>query len=236
MSENQFDYGKKKELYAETFADLNKLLEELDSIQGLSYSEKEIDEHVKKLLQKLRGIEDKNIIDVHMKQILEELIQALKTIGRNSTTRLQVKKMAQTMKSALSRIDARQPFSASIKLPPRNTMEVRLVPVTMLDRLEEYRSDENLSYLLMGVFSGAILGVLTNWTTDSPSSVTEFSVLFLFFLIVLMIFSSTWAYRLAKRVRRVKDEMFLRKKYLPSKKLNRVVMTNSKASGKGMPL
>lgn len=56
-------------------------------------------------------------------------------------------------------------LSAPIILPPPEDMEVRLVSSTSLQRLEEYRSEENKWYSVTGIFMGAILGIAINVAT-----------------------------------------------------------------------
>jgi transcriptional regulator with XRE-family HTH domain len=58
-----------------------------------------------------------------------------------------------------------QSITAPVILPPPEDMEVRLVSSTSLQRLEEYRSEENKWYAVMGIFLGAVLGIFINVTT-----------------------------------------------------------------------
>ena len=48
-------------------------------------------------------------------------------------------------------------------------MTVDLAPLNLIERLDEYGSDENLYYTLMGIFAGGILGIIANWATSSQT-------------------------------------------------------------------
>jgi len=85
---------------------------------------------------------------------------------------------------------------------------VRLVPSDSLDRLEEYRTDENVAYLLMGAFGGAILGFLSNLATNQQFIITRFSVMLMILFGVLTVLGIYWAFRLRGRVNRVKGRIF----------------------------
>jgi len=51
-------------------------------------------------------------------------------------------------------------LTAPVKLPTPEAMTVQLGPVNLIERFDEYQSDENLGYTLIGLFAGAAFGIL----------------------------------------------------------------------------
>ena len=98
-------------------------------------------------------------------------------------------------------------LKADVILPPKEMLNVYLVPSTLLDQLEEYRADQNIAYLLMGAFSGAMLGIFSNWVTDPNFTITPPSKLFLGLFLSLTIFSAIWSAVISKRAQKVKKKM-----------------------------
>lgn len=98
---------------------------------------------------------------------------------------------------------AAQQLTADVVLPPADTMAVRLVPVHQLERLEEYRSDENWSFLFLGTFFGAILGIFSNWAANEPLTISRFSVILLILLVLLSSIMVAWLYRLRNRTNNI---------------------------------
>jgi len=96
---------------------------------------------------------------------------------------------------------------APIMIPPMEDISVRLVPSHLLERLEEYRSDENKAYLLIGLFGGSILGVLGNWATNENFTITRVSMVLIGIMFCLTIACIWWAYRINQRASRVRDQM-----------------------------
>jgi hypothetical protein len=77
---------------------------------------------------------------------------------------------------------------------------IRLIMEHDVDRLEEYRSDENIAFLLIGLFAGAAVGIIVNWATDSAFAPTPISITLLLLFALLAIGASLWSYRLKRRV------------------------------------
>ena len=55
------------------------------------------------------------------------------------------------------------PLTAPVQLPSQESITVKMAPINLVDRLEEYHSDENLGYSIFGVLLGAAFGVIVNW-------------------------------------------------------------------------
>jgi hypothetical protein len=82
-------------------------------------------------------------------------------------------------------------------------MTVDLAPLNLIDRLEEYRSDENLYYTLLGVFAGGILGILANWATTALPTLPPFSVILIILLLILAAADGVILWRLGRRKAKV---------------------------------
>jgi len=90
-----------------------------------------------------------------------------------------------------------EPLTAPIKIPRRADMEVTLVPITTLDRLEEYRADESLWLSACGLFVGLIGGVGVNVATGGRFDAAAIIILVVF---VLMATATGWcAWRAHRR-------------------------------------
>ena len=100
-----------------------------------------------------------------------------------------------------------QHITAPVLLPSVELMSVRLVPTHMLERLEEYRSDESGYSLLTGLFGGATLGVIINWFTSQDINISPYSII----LLITMIFLTCWSVfqlrKASKRSRTLRDRM-----------------------------
>jgi hypothetical protein len=103
--------------------------------------------------------------------------------------------------------DQSEVLTARVILPRQEDMDVRLVPSHSLERLEEYRSDENKAYLLIGVFSGAILGILSNWATSESFLITRFSVVLMTLLAGLTTACIVWARTVQQRANYVRQQI-----------------------------
>ncbi len=56
-------------------------------------------------------------------------------------------------------------LTAPVSIPSRKNMTVQLVPITELERLEEYGDEAKKWFSATGLFLGAIIGILTNLAT-----------------------------------------------------------------------
>jgi len=98
-------------------------------------------------------------------------------------------------------------YTAPISLPRREDITVKLGPVNLIERLDEYQSDENLLTFFLGIFIGAILGIISNWATASEFVVTPFSLILLGIFISLSIASGVWLKRIRNRRKKVNREI-----------------------------
>jgi hypothetical protein len=77
----------------------------------------------------------------------------------------------------------------------------------LLERLEEYRADENKAFLLIGLFGGACLGIFSNWATNENFTITRASLVLLGILAMLTVFCAFWAFQINKRAKSVRERM-----------------------------
>ncbi len=127
---------------------------------------------------------------------LDLLTQDLETLGTQvadireqvdgNANREDLEQRIDELTQSLSRITQQsQEIKAAVVLPPREEMNVKLVTSTSLDHLEEYRSDLNDVYLLIGTFGGAALSMLLGWAASWPLIPTVPSVILFLLLLVL---------------------------------------------------
>jgi hypothetical protein len=93
--------------------------------------------------------------------------------------------------------------SAPVRMPPRDELTVTLVPVSLLQRLDELRSDLTLFQSMLWAAIGGIIGFLTNIFT-SDQGLNKNSGIFLALLCgvtVLFIFLTIRASRRAEAIR-----------------------------------
>lgn len=98
-------------------------------------------------------------------------------------------------------------ISAPVSIPKREDMAVSLVPVDIVYRLEEYRSDQQYWESTMWALVGAILGVVVNWSTSEPLVISKMSVIILIMLLVFSFITLSSALKYRKRADRIKERM-----------------------------
>lgn len=75
----------------------------------------------------------------------------------------------------------------------------------VIDRLEEYQFHENIAYLLIGTFGGAILDILTNWAISDPSILMKHPLLLVY--VAITTFCVVWALILRKRLHLLRERV-----------------------------
>ncbi|MCA1568269.1 MAG: hypothetical protein LC803_22015 [Acidobacteria bacterium] len=121
-------------------------------------------------------------------------------------------RVREILSTANRAVDQSEVLTARVILPRQEDMNVRLVPSHSLERLEEYRRDENVAYLFIGVFAGAIFGTLSNWATTETFLMTRSSVLLVSVLSMLTIACIIWVRVIQKRANVVRGQIFLNDK------------------------
>ncbi len=103
--------------------------------------------------------------------------------------------------------DIESTITAPVRLPPREAIAVQLGPVNLVNRLEEYQSDENLGHMLIGLFVGTALGILSNWVTNPDEGIAPVSVILLVFVLIIAFGVGIWLRRTKQRRSSVKREI-----------------------------
>jgi len=144
-----------------------------------------------------------NILNIELASLRQQLVELQEAVtGEQLEHRLE-----EMLKTANRAVGRSQELTARVRLPRLEDMDVHLVPSHSLERLEEYRSDENVAYLLIGAFGGAVLGILANWATSEQFTITRFSIVLMLLLTVPTIACCFWARRLHQRAALVKEQM-----------------------------
>ena len=83
----------------------------------------------------------------------------------------------QDMQATIAELQATsKDLTAPVALPSRQKLEVKLIPITSFERIEEYRAEENKWFTWFGVFFGAMLGVFINLITGGQATISTWIV------------------------------------------------------------
>jgi 6-pyruvoyl-tetrahydropterin synthase len=146
----------------------------------------ELEQSIEKLRAQIAELKEA-VPDKQQAQVTDQLREIATTIEQMSVSNKELK--------------------ADILLPPMEDMNVRLVRSDTLDRLEEYRMDESKAYLLIGVFGGAIFGILSNWATNETFTITRPSRMLMILFFIFALATTLWAYQVSGRARRVRNQL-----------------------------
>ena len=97
-------------------------------------------------------------------------------------------------------------LTAPVILPAPEDIQVRLVSSTSLQRLEEYREEENNWFSLSGVFFGAFLGMLANHYSGGTLSIEGWYLVAI--LVGLTIFTFFSGRRFKARGEKISNQIF----------------------------
>lgn len=97
--------------------------------------------------------------------------------------------------------------TAPIYIPSRESLAIGLVPIDLVYRLEEYRSDEKKWESILWAFIGAILGIATSWLTAENLQINNYSIILLIVFVVMATFSGVTAYNYQKRAGEIKKKL-----------------------------
>ena len=100
-------------------------------------------------------------------------------------------------------------ITAPVALPSKQQLEVRLIPTTSFERLEEYRAEENKWFTWAGIFLGAVIGVFINLVTGGQATATTWIVAATF--LVMVVFSGVSALSYSQRAKNLRDEIVEKK-------------------------
>lgn len=163
-----------------------------------------------------------NSIEVEYQDDIEDLgltitnvKQSLDTLRKNTYDKglkEQLGSMQNELEGAALKTDKLQ---ASVRLP--EDMTIQLVKSDLLEHLDEYRSDENKAYLLIGIFAGTESGILVNWATEENFSITRPSLVLIILFALLLGMSVWWATQLHIRATKLKKKIFRSTKNVPNR-------------------
>src|SRR5690349_9935096 len=94
-------------------------------------------------------------------------------------------------------------LKAPVSLPSEDEMTLQLVVANSIERLEEYQREQNVIFLLIGLFGGSIDGILVNWATNETFIITRFSLVLLFLFTALTIICVLFALYIHRRIKKV---------------------------------
>jgi len=76
-------------------------------------------------------------------------------------------------------------ITAPVEIPTREQMTVKLVPLHLMTRLEEARSDGKFWGAVFWAVVGAFFGIVCNWVTSDPINITTCSLVVMAILVVV---------------------------------------------------
>lgn len=97
--------------------------------------------------------------------------------------------------------------TAPIYIPSRENLAIGLVPVDLVYRLEEHRSDEIKWQNILWVFIGSVLGMIINWVTAENFTVTKVSIIIGVVFIIMIIFSGSSAFTYHRRAEDMRKKL-----------------------------
>lgn len=145
-------------------------------------------------------------------QQIDNLRSSIAKLKHEAKTSQAIRERLEQLESSADRLlEQGQDLSAKVIVPPLEELAVYLAPYHLLDRLEEYRSDEMVAHLLIGLFGGGFLGLIPDLVTDlmssGPSIITPTQVVLAVMLGLLTGGAIFWATRLRKRADSVRERM-----------------------------
>lgn len=155
----------------------------------------------------------KSQLSESQKQILSLQKQFTEKVSKSQLSELvaNIQSLSESIEVTQKRIEQAQDRSnqltAPLILPTPEDMKIGLVPTHWLDRLEEYRSDENFVNLLIGLFGGAFLGMLGAAFLSPKDSFSTYAIAFLILLLVITISCIVFLSRIRKRTNELRQKM-----------------------------
>ena len=154
--------------------------------------------------------------DLDTKKAISEFTNLLKEMDRRlakladaqqeSDTSEAIRELIDQTRGTLDEAKSKtESLTANVIYP--DNLHVKLVPVNLLDHLEEVRSDINIAYLSVGTWAGAVLGILISWGTDENFTVTRVSLILMTIFGLSLIGSLLKAQELRKRGNKLKEQM-----------------------------
>lgn len=98
-------------------------------------------------------------------------------------------------------------LTAPVEIPSKESMTVKLSPSNLVERIDEYQSDENLAHTVIGLLVGTIIGIISDWLIEEPLKISDASLVLAIACVVFTIFAVIWLYRIRKRKKSVKRKL-----------------------------
>jgi len=95
-----------------------------------------------------------------------------------------------------------------IYIPARENLAIGLVPIDLVYRLEEYRSDEMKWDSIFWMLSGSILGILINWVTAENIIINKYSITLLAVFVIMGAITGSARISYQKRAQEVKNKLY----------------------------
>lgn len=203
-------------LYLARHGQLENLIQEASRIRPSADWNKVISLHSDQLQPaEQTGLETRQKDVIGLESDIASLRQVVLELQSNVITDEKLKKYSEELLRYANRaIDRTEDLKAELELPPPEKRKIRMIPehqVSRLEdfgsRLEQHRSDENIAFLLIGLFAGAAVGIVVNWATNDTFNPTPVSITFLIFFLVLTLGAGLWTYRIHKRVSEVQNQI-----------------------------
>jgi preprotein translocase subunit SecG len=137
-------------------------------------STESLDSGIEALRQKVERLEKSSEADEGFKAEIKEIAQALKRLKEQS-----------------------EELTARFQLP--SNKNVPLVRFDLVQQFEQHRSDANIAFLILGIFGGAIFGILNNWATSPDFVITRFSIVLVIIFFIIAAGCGIWAFVLHRR-------------------------------------
>jgi transcriptional regulator with XRE-family HTH domain len=155
----------------------------------------------------------KSELNVQIKDILSTVESLSRRIDNqdNNTLggELSAKEEVKALKQEIAQLQATSKrIMAPVSVPDPEEMEVKLIPSTYIERIEEYRSEESNWFSWFGVFLGSIIGVFVNVVTGGQMSPEAWVLIVIFAIMTSLCF---WFGRAARtRANKLKDSFLKR--------------------------
>jgi transcriptional regulator with XRE-family HTH domain len=153
-----------------------------DQIRGLQVQFKDVENAIDELSKRLEQSQSQNDQTITVAEEVESLKQNFAELQATS-----------------------EALTVPIRIPSRERMQVHLVPSTLLERLEEYRSDESMWLVWFGIFVGSIIGVFVNVATGGQMKNEAWLLIGVF--IVMSGLTGGFAYKAKMRGSKLKHEL-----------------------------
>jgi hypothetical protein len=134
--------------------------------------------------------------------------EAIEAVRKEAMPDAKLQRILEPIQESVKRaLEQTNGMSAKVILPTDDEMAVRLVPLQQVERIEEYRGDQSIFFTLVGLFGGAVLGILSNWATLQAFTMTRASLVLSALFLLLCILCGVWTVVIGRRATKAKRQM-----------------------------